>query len=668
MNEDLIAAGLLESWGKSAAILVVGFFLVGSTGRFSPAFRHRLWMFVMMALIAIPLLLALSPRWEVIPAWWKAPAPAPAALDSSQNPHLSSAVSETAVVAASPQSAWSGITWQAALVAIWGTGALWLLTRSILGGIWLARLCRRADSDEYPDEFQDRIDRIFQKRNSERKAELVVSEEISAPFTWGWLRPRIGLPRAALSWPEADLEMVLLHEWEHVRRRDALAMLISRMVLILNWLNPLAWLALRHAESCREAACDTRVLAAGHGSTNYAELLFQQARSVPAPVRSWATAVAETGTLERRVKMILNTDPQNASHNSTRTLNWLIGLPLLVLGVLIAIIGLAEPGIAQEKKLEIPGLDRAEAAQQKKDDGTVYRILVQPDGKNGVTLELDGKPVDRKELSQRLSKKVESPSVLLRVHEMTSAGEVTGIVDLVAKAGITKIKFASFNEPLDSQAASDNALTKKLKSVVIPSVEFSETPFVDALEFLSARSVDLSPDKKRVNIIIEGREKLEPIRISLNLNDVPLAEALYFTAELASANLKVEEHAVVISPRKATDAGQPSPLADRKADAEVAEKLRSIIVPKIEFVDTPITDALAFLRDKAGELDAQSPPEKRGINIVIHVPEDYPGDFKQVKLTLKLEQVPLAEALKYTTSLVGLKYRVSNGAVLIGAE
>jgi len=98
----------------------------------------------------------------------------------------------------------------------------------------------------------------------------------------------------------------------------------------------------------------------------------------------------------------------------------------------------------------------------------------------------------------------------------------------------------------------------------------------------------------------------------------------------------------------------------------VEEKLKTIILPSIEFQDTPLREALAFLQSRSVELDTQeSDPAKKGLNIVLHAFGSSPGSVAATPITLRLTNVPLGEALRYTVSLANLKYRVDPQAVYV---
>ena len=49
---------------------------------------------------------------------------------------------------------------------------------------------------------------------------------------------------------------MLLHEAQHVRRHDILKSLIARVLVLPQWFNPVAWMALRRFDEAAEWACD----------------------------------------------------------------------------------------------------------------------------------------------------------------------------------------------------------------------------------------------------------------------------------------------------------------------------------------------------------------------------------------------------------------------------
>ena len=138
-----------------------------------------------------------------------------------------------------------------------------------------------------------------------RPVAVFLHDTLAAPMTCGFLRPAIGLPIDATAWAEADLRHALVHELEHVRRRDWPVHLLARMTCALYWFHPLAWIAWRQLSLESERACDDAVLRGTEG-TAYAEQLVSLARRLskrsPVPMLS----MAGRSDLSARVTAVLD--------------------------------------------------------------------------------------------------------------------------------------------------------------------------------------------------------------------------------------------------------------------------------------------------------------------------------------------------------------------------
>ena len=86
------------------------------------------------------------------------------------------------------------------------------------------------------------------------------------------------------------------------------------------------------------------------------------------------------------------------------------------------------------------------------------------------------------------------------------------------------------------------------------------------------------------------------------------------------------------------------------------KKLNSIIIDKIEFEDEKPLAVFKYLRIRSKDCD----PEGKGVNFV------FKGLIKHKSLvTLKLQNIPLAEAIKYVCLTGDLMYKVDTYAVVI---
>ena len=141
----------------------------------------------------------------------------------------------------------------------------------------------------------------------------------------------------------------------------------------------------------------------------------------------------------------------------------------------------------------------------------------------------------------------------------------------------------------------------------------------------------------------------------------------------------------------------------------IRRKLERIIIPKIEFRDATVREAIDFLKKKSVELDDFSPAGEKGVNIVLKLdagngggggggggapaaaapipgipgldnaqpaapaagaipaPAAAPGGGSpaDARITVSLTNIPLIEALKYVTGLASLKFKVEPYAVSV---
>jgi len=116
---------------------------------------------------------------------------------------------------------------------------------------------------------------------------------VAVPTVVSLVKPAILLPLSLSSGlSAAQVEMLLLHELAHLRRRDHWINLAQWAIETLLFFHPAVWMISRRVRVERELACDDMVLAAGVGQTPYAESLLRMAelsrRAVaPSQSRPW---------------------------------------------------------------------------------------------------------------------------------------------------------------------------------------------------------------------------------------------------------------------------------------------------------------------------------------------------------------------------------------------
>jgi tetratricopeptide (TPR) repeat protein len=181
-----------------------------------------------------------------------------------------------------------------------------LVARTILGLAAIASITRQAreiDDDTIARDF----DIAREQLGVGRFVRLLVSDRVSVPLMWGVFRPALLLPAGALEWSRDRLRIVLLHELAHLRRHDAVTLLLTRAATSLFWFHPLAWSLDGAARRDCEQACDDLVLATGTRPSDYADHLLAIARTLPPrdPFGAVTLAMSRRPQLEGRLLSIL---------------------------------------------------------------------------------------------------------------------------------------------------------------------------------------------------------------------------------------------------------------------------------------------------------------------------------------------------------------------------
>ncbi|MCI0487111.1 MAG: M56 family metallopeptidase [Blastocatellia bacterium] len=225
--------------------------------------------------------------------------------------------------------------WFVWAMLVWATGAIYVISRLLFEIIIIMRLTRRGKivTDR---EWTRELERCRERLNLDRPVQLVESDQVSMPVTWGFHSPVILIPTESAEWPQERRRVVLLHECAHVKRGDYLHNLICQLVCALNWFNPLVWIAARRVLTESEKACDDCVINSGVEATSYAGHLLEIASALNCRGRVAITALGMAGRtgLRSRLLAILN---QNSSRQAlTRRV-----LSITTLSVITALVPLA---------------------------------------------------------------------------------------------------------------------------------------------------------------------------------------------------------------------------------------------------------------------------------------------------------------------------------------
>jgi general secretion pathway protein D len=106
------------------------------------------------------------------------------------------------------------------------------------------------------------------------------------------------------------------------------------------------------------------------------------------------------------------------------------------------------------------------------------------------------------------------------------------------------------------------------------------------------------------------------------------------------------------------------PQIDTRGTSLINRKLDEIVIPRIDFRDATIREALDFIKQRAVALDTtEQDPSRRGINIVLKAAADSPE--ANSRITLSLNDIPLRAAIDYVAKAANLKLKIEPYAVAV---
>ena len=142
-----------------------------------------------------------------------------------------------------------------------GYALVWLVGFSVLALFFLVLHLKNRREFHTSLPFHHRnAEQWLQEHPLRRPLQIRCLDRISVPLTYGILRPVILLPKDAPWEKDEQLQCVLLHEYVHVRRLDAVWKAVLAILLCIHWFNPLVWCMYVLANRDIELSCDEAVV------------------------------------------------------------------------------------------------------------------------------------------------------------------------------------------------------------------------------------------------------------------------------------------------------------------------------------------------------------------------------------------------------------------------
>jgi len=146
------------------------------------------------------------------------------------------------------------------LLAVWLAGVLFFSAKTVFDQNRLKQALRAGRTIDTPF-----LSAVFQETKHlfgiKRNVRFVASERIPGPAVVGFFKPAVVIsPSLLVTLQKDQLQLILAHEFAHIRRRDVAVNWMMHMILILHWFNPLLWFAIHRARQDQEIACDACAL------------------------------------------------------------------------------------------------------------------------------------------------------------------------------------------------------------------------------------------------------------------------------------------------------------------------------------------------------------------------------------------------------------------------
>ncbi|HEY6333099.1 MAG TPA: M56 family metallopeptidase [Blastocatellia bacterium] len=341
---------------KATALLVLGLLMVVLTRRSRASVRHLILATTFAGIGLLPLILIAEPVIPIrvvstqssAPDSSGSPAPTATALPAPTATELPRADVSRGLMHLVGSHPAAGQLLRRTAYLIWIVGVLVFLAPLAISA-WRVRRYR-CGALPWPEQ-QEGIRVLAAELGIHIPVEVLLHEKIAAPLTCGFLNAAILLPVDAPDRGDAGLRRSLVHELEHIRRRDWLTQALARTICGLYWFHPLVWMAWRRLCLEAERACDDAAIQHEQPveRAEYAAQLVSLARRMSAEAPAAVLCLANRSDLSKRVSALLDGTQRRGRAGLAAIATILIGAALFTFA-LAPLHVVAQTGSARESE------------------------------------------------------------------------------------------------------------------------------------------------------------------------------------------------------------------------------------------------------------------------------------------------------------------------------
>lgn len=343
---------VLETSGRVAVLGLAATPALLLLRRRPAAWRHAVYLCLLLAMAAVPLLHTFAPDLGFT-AWWRQPLvlATPPDLPPLDTPIPATPLPSTPAPVAP-------FDWSLAAASLYGLFVLAGLAH-LAYRVRRARLLAAASEPVSDPRLTAALEAVAAAGAGFPLPEVRASSASRVPFTAGWLRPVVILPANWPDWDRFQLHAVLAHELAHVTRADWATSILAAANRALFFLHPLSWWVERRLAALAEEACDEAALAATGDPRRYAEIVLGFAWALQGAKPQAVTAMARSSKVGGRIEKILEGHMRFAHSvsNRGRVLLSLAAAAPLIYGAAALTLKDPEPLQAPSSVYQKPGSD-----------------------------------------------------------------------------------------------------------------------------------------------------------------------------------------------------------------------------------------------------------------------------------------------------------------------
>ena len=632
------------------AVLIIAVFLVQFvfSKQIPPKWKYLMWLLVAIRLV-MPSLLELDSSIFNLKNVWQTETINSVAL-SNQATVIETSLQQTVPIdIAVPE---NGIELSTIVFSVWATVAIFLSLYLLWKNLSILALIRK-EKPITKSKWLELLENCKQELKLYTPVQLVETRHIKTPALMGFIRPRILLPEGILNaMTESEIKLIFMHELTHLKCGDIMINWTISLIQIVHWFNPLVWIAFAKTREARELACDDDMLSflGQSGEKKYGQTIIRLLDLCYNEncITGMVGILENKKQINRRIKMI-----KNRNRKTKRTVVFAL--------ILLSVMGTVFLSEAKEKKIptEVNNANEQTIKKLKSiyfpqisfSDAHIFSVIrflnslskrCDPD-KVGITFiaGLDKKTVDTLPkvtmsftnipISELLRYVCRSLKIKYKIEK--------GVVILLPIPKGTKEK----EKPVEMNNGNKNlTLSKKLKSIIIPRLDFESITVETAVQILHEQSKKLDKDGVGVNIVALGSASKKPVDIVLVNRS--LYDVIYFICKANGLKFRIEKNAVVIADKA-------------EKTSKIEQKLKSIIIPSLDLESTTVKTAVQFLNRLGKRYD----PNGVGVNIILMVSD---SDLKK-SVDLVLKKKSLYDAIYFLCKASGLRFRIQKNIVLI---